>query len=128
MSVIQNFNMNSLSRSKMISLSIPWFIIIVLRNTYNNVLTILDLLYNIIYAYFMSLFIITKIKSYSCLIHGSFKSNNFTMKSIIINFHDYKGIVYVLSSSYKACLIALFRIQVSQFLTTSFTTFLIPGK
>jgi hypothetical protein len=82
--------------------------IIVLRNTCNNVLIVLDLLYNIIYIYFISLFIMIKIKLYSCLVHGSFNNSNFIIKSIIINFQGYKGIMYVLSSLYKAYLVTLF--------------------
>jgi hypothetical protein len=126
--VIQNFDVNNLSRSKMISLSIPWFMMIVLRNTCNNVSIMLNSLYGTIYMYFVSLSMMTRIKSYLCLIHGSFKSGSFIMKSITINFHNYKGIMYVLSSLYGTCLATLFHIQVLQFLTTFFTTFLIPGK
>ncbi len=46
----------------------------------------LDLLYNTIYAYFVSLSIITRIELYSCPVYSSFKGSDLTIKSIVIDF------------------------------------------
>lgn len=52
----------------------------------------LDSLYSIIYVYFVSLSVITKILSNYILVTGSLDNSSLTTKSYIMDFHGYEGI------------------------------------
>ena len=72
---------------------------------YASALVSLTSKYRMKYLYFMSLSIMTRIKSYSTPVNGSFKSRSLTMKSKAINFHAPFSIGSDLSCLYSKCLL-----------------------
>jgi len=72
---------------------------------YASTLALLTSKYRMKYLYFMSLSIMTRIKSYSTPVNGSFKSKSLTMKSKAINFHAPFSIRSDLSCPYGKCLL-----------------------
>jgi hypothetical protein len=90
--VVQNLDINSLSRSKIISFGAPWFTIIVRSRMYDSFLVVLDLLYDIMYVYFVSLSVMTRIESYLCPVHDSLEGGNLITKSIVIDFQGCGGV------------------------------------
>ena len=80
------------------------------------------------YLYFVSLSIITRIKSYSIPIIRSLESSNLTIKLSAINFHAPISMGSDLSYPYSECLLDFNLLQISHSRTTVSTCFLNPRK
>src|SRR3982074_2723675 len=104
MSDFQNFEVNNLSLSKIISSSNPWFAMTTLRKVYASSIASLASLYGMKCLYFISLSVMTKIESYMTFVIGSLESGSLTIKSKAINFHAPCGVGGDLRSPYGACL------------------------
>ena len=104
----QNFDINSLSRSKIISSGSLWLAITIYKNVYASSLILLPSLYRIKYIYFVSLSTIVKILLYLTFVNGSSDSRSFTIKSYKIDSYSYYTTDRGYNSLYSLCLLFLF--------------------